>query len=185
MLRKTVLFAVAIAMTLAWAITPSSAAGPLHQYFYNTTGIAHDTGHSHAGIDFTWAGQTYSNRTMWETTDAEVAFNLSSWYGPKPTVQGGATFHVCWNYLSPRYYDSSVVFDITYSSDPTIVLWSSGSKGIPAIGAADPWPMTVFCHNIVLNGAVYDKFQIRARAEVVVGGFDNSFKLYKSTYNTL
>lgn len=182
--RALVFAAVLVAVGLG--ASGAQAAGPLHQYFYDTS--SHDNaGYAHNGVYMIRNGVHYDNRTVWETIVVE---GQSSWYGPKDDIYGaGANVQACWYYTRPAFVSSTVIFDITYGSTPTI-LYSTGNKTLSALGYEPSfWPLEQWCHTVTLNGTLYDKFQVRVR--VVSVFYDpnnpsaNAMKIYKTSYQVL
>lgn len=177
-MRKFLAALVAVLAVTFGALAPVSATGTLHQYFYDTSGIDHIVGYPHSGVNMVYGSDIYTNRTVWATPFPNS--NQSMWYGPKDTVYGGgATFHVCWDYVPPDNSDAHVVFDITSGSTPTI-LWSSGNVTITNVQRTFgyPWVLKAFCHDIYIATFV-DKFQMRAHTVSGGGGTEDEFAIYK------
>lgn len=181
--RALVFAAVLVAVGLG--ASGAQASGPLHQYFWDTS--SHAIGYAHAHIYMVRNGTHYDDRTVWETnTNAE---NVSSWYGPKDDIYGGgASVEACWYYTRPAYVASTVTFDITYGSTPTIL--GSWNVTLSALGYEPAfWPLEQFCRTVTLNGGLYDKFQVRVRVTSVwydpMHPYANAQKTYKTTYQVL
>lgn len=180
--RALVFAAVLVAVGLG--ASGAQASGPLHQQFWDTA--SHDNaGYAHSGVYMIRNGVHYDNRTVWETIVAE---GQSSWYGPKDDVQGGASFQACWYYTRPAYVSSTVTFDITWGSTPTIL--GSWNVTLSALGYEPSfWPLEQFCRTVSMPNPLYTKFQVRVR--VVNVFYDpnnpsaNAVKIYKTSYQAL
>lgn len=172
----------AVALVAASLGTPAFALGTVHEYFWNTSGIVHEAGNA-AIYTFSFNGVAYNDRTVWEEGTGWDPSDYM-WSGPKVDISGSSDYQECWYYIAPAGWPATVVFDIAYDANPTIVQYSV-TKTIPAVAPTDIWQLQRFCHDLTLTtGAIYPKFQMRARVTSVGAGESNTFKLYKTTFQS-